>query len=148
MTNVQRINRAGWSQPPLLEVGEVVLGSIINGNEDPGARGKARPLVLLSNRGSLWRVAGLTTRDTYNDGIPRVSVPNAHAVGLNAPGYLWGEKLTSCCVLDIEKHLGWVDPDLARAIINLSGLDAGTAQALLDAASFHHPHAPRKGGSR
>lgn len=148
MANVHRIDRAGWPQPPLLEVGEVVLGTVINGIENPRAKGKPRPVVLVSNRGSLWRGAGLTTLNAYRDGNPRVAVPNPREVGLNGPGFLWGENLVGLCVLDIERHLGWVDLELAQLIARLAHLDGTCAQSLLDAASFHHPHPPKKEGSR
>lgn len=138
MRKLQRFTGMGGDQFPRLEIGEVALGSVINGIENGSARGKLRPVVLVSSAGSLWRAAGLTTLSAYRDGSPRVAIPNPSRVGLGGPGFLWGANLTDICALDIHKHLGWVDAELAHRIIDLAALDGAVAEALLDSASRHH----------
>lgn len=110
--------------------GEVVLATVSNPLENPQARGKLRPVVLVRRDGSRWHVMGLTTSATYQNGKGRTRIPNPRAVGLERPGYLWGDKLTAIYVLDLDRHLGWADIDLAVAIIVQAGLSSADRGAL------------------
>lgn len=122
----------GW-QPALGEPGELVTAIVSNPLENPLAQGKARPVVLVRRDGCRWFVMGLTRLPTYATGAPRTPVANPHAVGLNGPGFLWGERLTGISVIDLERHLGWVDADLAAAVIIQAKLGARDAAALIRA---------------
>lgn len=113
------------------EAGEVVTASVRNPLENPASRGKDRPVVLVQRDGGQWMVMGLTTKATYADGSPRTPVPHPTAVGLNGPGYLWGEHLTRISVLDLRRHLGWVDAALAATLILQARLHPDRAAALV-----------------
>lgn len=109
--------------------GEIVTARVRNPLENARCTGKARPVILVRRDGCVWYVMGLTTKPTYNDRTARRVVPRPDAVGLSnrRPSYLWADHLTRVAVLDIDKHIGWVDNDLARTIIEharLSGYDA------------------------
>lgn len=116
--------------------GEIVLIRLWNANEDRGARGKVRPAVLVGRDDGHWKTMGLTTNPAYAGGAERVAVPNPQRVGLSGPGYLWGNRLASIGPLDIERHLGWVDVELAEAVILLADLDDRDAAALRSATSL------------
>lgn len=113
--------------------GEVVLATVSNPLENPEARCKLRPVVLVRRDGSRWHVMGLTTRTTYRNGMGRTPIPNPRAVGLERSGYLWGDKLTAIYVVDLDRHLGWVDADLAVAIIVQARLNPADRGALFSA---------------
>lgn len=132
----------GTSRPAELAPGELVWAHIINGLENPNATGKARPVILVEPRGAAWKTMGLTTNSHYRDGTSRVSVPDPWAVGLKAPGWLWGDRLPWTAGIDIREHIGWVDPALAFQVIKLAGLQGGISKTLLDAAREHQGSAP------
>jgi hypothetical protein len=129
-------------RPAELAPGELVWASIVNGIENPAARGKARPVVLVEPSGWAWRTIGLTTRPRHHDGTPRVAIPNSHAVGLRFPGWLWSGKLCFTSGIDIQDHIGWVDLPLAFEVIKLAGLRGPTIRELLSAARDHHGASP------
>ena len=129
-------------RPAELVPGELVWASIVNGIENPLARGKARPVVLVEPSGWAWRTIGLTTRPRHYDGTPRVAVPNPHSVGLKFPGWLWSGKLCFTSGIDIQDHIGWVDMPLAFEVIKLAGLRGPTIHELLAAAREHHGATP------
>jgi hypothetical protein len=120
----------------------LVWASIVNGIENPLARGKARPVVLVEPSGWAWRTIGLTTRPRHYDGTPRVAVPNPHVVGLKFPGWLWSGRLCFTSGIDIQDHIGWVDMPLAFEVIKLAGLRGPTIRELLAAAREHHGAMP------
>ncbi len=122
-----------WN-PPHGEPGEVVVARVGNPLENPASSGKVRPVVLVRRDGCRWLVMRLTTKPHYRSGGERRPIPNPFRVGLNGPGYLWTDHLTAVCVLDVERHLGWVDMELAATVINHAGLPASDASALLRAA--------------
>ena len=122
-------------QAALGEPGELVTAIVRNPFENPNARGKTRPVVLVGRDGCQWHVMGLTTRSAYNSGEHRTEIPDPHAVGLRGPGFLWGERLTSISTLDVLDHIGWVDIGLAAAVISNAGLTGSYAAALFRAAS-------------
>lgn len=124
------MTRGGW-QPALGEPGEVVTALVANPLENPLARGKTRPVVLVRRDGCRWFVMGLTTLPAYGSGAPRTQVPHPDVVGLRGPGFLWGERLTSISVIDIDRHIGWVDADLAATVIVQAKLGAREAAGLI-----------------
>ncbi len=137
----QYVQQGRPRRPAELEPGELVWASIINGLENPNARGKSRPVILVEPRGAAWKTMGLTTNPRYRDGRSRVSIPDPWAVGLRAPGWLWGDRLPWTAGIDIREHIGWVDPALAFQVIKLAGLQGGISKTLLDAAREHHSSA-------
>jgi hypothetical protein len=127
------------SRPAELAPGELVWASIVNGIENPAARGKSRPVILIEADGYAWRTIGLTTRPRHLDGTPRIQIPNARVVGLRQPGWLWSGTLCATSGIDIGDHIGWVDQALVFEVAKLAGLDGPTIKELLVAALAHHP---------
>lgn len=76
---------------------------------------------------------GLTTNPRFRSGASRTEIPNPASVGLRGSGYLWGNRLTAISVMDVDRHLGWVDADLAAAIIVNTELATAEAAALIRA---------------
>jgi hypothetical protein len=138
----QHVNGGSSRRPAELEPGELVWASIINGLENPTAAGKARPVILIESKGSAWRTMGLTTNPRYRDGSPRVAIPDPWAVGLRAPGWLWGDRLCWTAGIDIQNHIGWVDEALVFDVIELACIGGPIIQTLLAAAAEHHTTAP------
>jgi len=122
--------------------GELVWVSIFNSLENPSARGKFRPALLVSRDGGLWATMGLTTNPTYRDGTQRVPIPNPAMVGLRGPGFLWGDRLTPVAAIDVGDHIGWADTALVEAVIRLAAVDSDLAAPLRESAALHHPPAP------
>lgn len=112
--------------------GEIVTARVGNPLENARCSGKARPVILVRREGCNWRVMGLTSKSIYRDGTPRSPVPNPAAVGLsnNRASYLWADHLTRVSVLDIDKHIGWVDGDLAVMVAELADLPRCDAKQL------------------
>ena len=117
---IVRHSISGARQPAELEPGELVWARIINGLENPRATGKVRPVILVESRGS-----------------QRVAIPDPNAVGLRAPGWLWGGNLTWVSGIDIEDHIGWIDHALACELIDLASLTGPTARHLVAVADGH-----------
>lgn len=116
-----------------LRPGEIVIARVRNPLEDPTAIGKCRPAVLISRDRSTWTAMGLTTQPCFKTtGAPRVPIRNWRDVGLTGPGYLWGRPVRICS-LDVERHVGWVDANLAASIIVTAGLDVTDAATLIAA---------------
>jgi hypothetical protein len=139
MGSVRHGTTVGSSRRPAeLAPGEVVWASIVNGIENPLARGKVRPVILIEPNGWAWKTIGLTTRPHHRDGTQRVAIPSARAVGLKQPGWLWSGKLCFTSGIDIQDHIGWVDVPLAFEVIKLAGLTGPTIRELLRAARDHH----------
>jgi len=134
---IVRHSISGARQPAELEPGELVWARIINGLENPRATGKVRPVILVESRGSQWKTMGLTTNPRYRDGSRRVAIPDPNAVGLRAPGWLWGGNLTWVSGIDIEDHIGWIDHALACELIDLASLTGPTARHLVAVADGH-----------
>ena len=107
------------SQPPH-QPGQVVWANVLNPIENPDATGKIRPVVLVSSTGSHWYVMGLTSKTKYATGADRVPIPNYSAVGLDGPGYLWGNRLTRITSESIESFIGFADDALVEAIIEIA----------------------------
>jgi hypothetical protein len=76
---------------------------------------------------------GLTIKTRYASGRPRTPVPNPLSVGLAECGYLWGDRLTGISVMDVDRHLGWVDAELAATVIVQARLGANDTAALIRA---------------
>jgi hypothetical protein len=106
------------------QCGDVVIVRHYNSIENPEARGKPRPAVLVRQqpKPQAWLVMGLTTKPQHLDGTPRVPVPNPTILGLSGPGFLWGGRLTVIDSPDILRRIGRVDGPMAEAIIGLVGL--------------------------
>lgn len=113
--------------------GELVTALVGNPLENPAALGKLRPVVLVRRDGCRWHVMGLTTNSRYRTGAERQAIPNPRAVGLDRPGYLWADHLTAISVLDVRRHLGWVDPPLAQLVAMTADLAPVDAAALMHA---------------
>lgn len=111
------------------DVGDVVWVQLLNGIENRNTTGKPRPAVLVEDVGH-WHAMGLTTLPRYQDGSPRVAVPNPLEVGLRGPGYLWGSRLARISRIDVLDRVGSVDLPLADAIIELTGLTGPVADSL------------------
>ena len=124
------------------KAGAVVLVRLLNALEDRTTTGKWRPALLIRRLGGQWKTMGLTTLDKYKDGSPRIAIPNPRMVGLRGPGYIWGERTSMISALDVGDHLGWVDPELAEAVITQAHLPEDEAAALRDAAFRHHGGSP------
>lgn len=122
-----------------------MIADIRNPIENPRSRGKARPAVLVRASGSSWEVIGLTSKRTYATGSPRVAVPFPGRVGLYGPGYIWSPNLARISAIDVDHHVGWVDRDLAMAIIRLANLDEAAATDLLNGARWCEPRSIRPG---
>jgi len=114
--------------------GDVVIVNLLNALENRCTSGKRRPAVLIRRENGHWATMGLTTNPRYQDGTPRVGIPEPQAVGLRGPGWLWGGRLANISVLDIGPRIGQVDAPMAEAIIALAQLDADAAAALWVAA--------------
>jgi hypothetical protein len=126
------------TRPAELAAGELVWANIVNGIENRGAVGKARPVILVEPSGWAWKTMGLTTRPHHQDGVPRVAIPDPRAVGLTAQGWLWSGNLCFTSGIDIQDHIGWIDMPLAFEVIKLAGLTGQTIRELLTAARDHH----------
>src|SRR5687767_6396864 len=112
------------------DVGDVVWVQLLNGIENRNTTGKPRPAVLVTEDVGHWLAMGLTTLPRYQDGSPRVAIPNPLAVGLRGPGYLWGSRLARISRIDVLDRLGSVDLPLADAIIQLADLTGPMADSL------------------
>lgn len=110
--------------------GDIVVASVLNPIENPLSRGKCRPFVLVCRVDGHWSGMGLTTNPRYTSGEQRASVPDYRAVGLDRPGFLWGDRLTNVSVLDIRSVIGRVDASLAEAVIALADLTGRDAVVL------------------
>lgn len=114
--------------------GDVVTVNLLNALENRRTSGKRRPAVLIRRENGHWATMGLTRNSRYQDGTPRIAIPDPQAVGLRGPGWLWGGRLANVSVLDIDTRIGQVDEALAEAIIALAQLDDDDAAALRVAA--------------
>lgn len=130
--------RDGARRPAELVPGELVWASIVNGIENPHARGKLKPIILIEPDGWAWKSIGLTTRPRHRDGKPRTAIPNARAVGPQQPGWLWSGNLCTTSGIDIGDHIGWIDQALVFEVAKLAGLEGLTIKTLLVAALTHH----------
>lgn len=117
--------------------GQLVIVSLTNCLENPRARGKRRPAVLVRRDVGHWWIMGLTTNPTYRDGTPRASIPQPGAVGLRSAGFLWG-RTSRVSVLDLDRQLGWADNDLVERIISIGHLSPTDSDVLRAAADAHH----------
>ncbi|QKJ18954.1 hypothetical protein [Microbacterium hominis] len=115
--------------------GDIAIAGVRNPLENSDTKGKNRPFVLVRRANGHWRGMGLTTNSHYASGEPRVAVPNPTAVGLRGRGFLWGDRLTSVCVLDIGQIIGRVDLPLATAVVTLAGLGCEDGATLRRAAA-------------
>lgn len=106
--------------------------------ESFAARGnKSRPVILVHRTLSQWLCVALTTLPCYLDGSLRAPVPHPFRVGLTRESFLWGECLTPVSAIDIDRVLGYVEPDLAELVIAWVGLYGNYAAGLRLAASRH-----------
>ncbi len=115
-------------------VGDVVLACVFNPFENRNSKGKYRPFVLVCRIEGHWRGMGLTTNAHYASGKQRVEIPDPAEVGLNGPGFLWGDQLTNVSAIDIDRTIGKVTLALAEAVISLAGLYGPYAATLRNAA--------------
>lgn len=116
------------AKPRTLACGQLRWTTVLNPLEDPLSTGKERPAMLVSDLGQSWRVMGLTTKNHYEDGRPRTAIPDHLAVGLHAPGYLWGDRLTRVRTTDIGEFIGMADNSLIDAVVTLARADLTSAE--------------------
>lgn len=115
-------------------IGQVIWAAVSNAIEAPDNTGKLRPVVRAHTRGGHWECIGLTTRAVALDGRVRVAIPGWAEAGLHGPGYLWGYRLVRVATIDFGSHIGWIDREFARAIINHVYLPRHVAVGLWNAA--------------
>jgi hypothetical protein len=127
----------GSRRPAELVPGDLVWANIANGDENPLARGKARPAIVEAD-GWAWKMIGLTTRRLHGDETPRVVIPNAHAAGLRQLGWLWAGTLCTVSGLDVGHHVGRIDQALVFEVAKLGCLDGPSMKTLLLTALAHH----------
>jgi len=60
----------------------------------------------------------------------RTRLPDPAALGLHGIGYLWGNRLTRVCALDVDKVIGRCTPEVADLIIAQTHLNGRQIQAL------------------
>lgn len=113
--------------------GDIVVAAIRNPFENSNSKGKNRPFVLVRRVDGHWLGMGLTTSSRYASGAPRLAIPDPAAAGLRGPGFLWGDRLTSVSVLDMQCAIGTVTPSLADAVISLAGLGGADSESLREA---------------
>lgn len=106
-----------------LNFGQIRWCNVRNPIENVAAEGKWRPAMLVSENGTRWRIMGFTTKSRFEDGTPRVAIPDFHAIGLPKTGYLWGHRLTRIDTSDIGIYIGEADSQLTRLILNVSRAD-------------------------
>lgn len=106
-----------------LSFGQIRLTNIKNPRENAAAVGKFRPALLVSGDDHRWRVMGFTTKNQYDDGSPRVPIPDYAAIGLAGPGYFWGARLTRVDPADIGDYIGYADTSLLRTLLSLARAD-------------------------
>jgi hypothetical protein len=99
------------------QIGDVVLVNLVNGIENRRSLGKVRPAVLVQPSPGHWKIVGLTTRSTYMDGSPRVSIPNPLSIGLAGPRFLWSSKLNRISRIDVIDRIGRVDFEMVSVIL-------------------------------
>lgn len=114
--------------------GDLVIADVRNPFENAHSKVKHRPFVLVCRIDGHWCGMGLTTKPRHDHGAARVAVPHPAAVGLRGASYLWGDRLTSVSVLDIDRVIGRIDLPLADAVANLAGLKGETLTKLHHAA--------------
>lgn|GEM_PF-2024315 len=106
-----------------LAFGEIRWTKIKNPLENAAALGKFRPALLVSGDDHRWRVMGFTTKDHFEDGSPRVPIPDHAAIGLPSLGYFWGARLTRVDPADIGDFIGDADASLLGALLGLARAD-------------------------
>jgi len=106
-----------------LAFGQIRWTSIKNPLENAAATGKFRPALLVSGDDHRWRVMGFTTKDHFEDGSPRVPIPDYAAIGLPSLGYFWGARLTRVDPADIGDFIGDADASLLRTLLGLARAD-------------------------
>jgi len=119
-------------------VGEVVRVNILNANENPSARGKERPGLLVAEGYGHWWVLGLTSQSVYKSGEmageSRRPVRNPERYGLTRPSFMWSSRLARVSKIDISEHFGFADHDLVEDVIDFAGLYGPWAAGLRSAA--------------
>ena len=133
----------------LHEPGEVVLARLGNYLEERDTcRPKVRPCIILRSGDCQHLCTGLTTRPEYKtSGDARPRLPRCPTAGLHtSPSFLWSDRPSFICRLDVIKHLGWVDHELVDFLTRYLNLDSLTTGVLWRAATVHTftpPNLPR-----
>jgi hypothetical protein len=124
---IQRVSREPIPAPLVarshLAFGQIRWTSIMNPLENATAVGKYRPALIVSGDDHRWRVMGFTTKSYYEDGSPRVPIPDYAVIGLPSPGYFWGTRLTRVDPADIGDYIGDADASLLRTLLGLARAD-------------------------
>lgn len=115
-------------------VGEVVRINLLNALEDPFARGKERPALLVAPANGQWWVLGLTSKSTYKTGKsagqPRHAIVNPERYGLSRPSFIYSDRLARISRIDIGDHFGFADVDLVEDVIGFTGMYGAWASGL------------------
>lgn len=106
-----------------IHFGEIRWTNVRNPLENARAIGKYRPALMVSEHLGRWRVMGLTTKPTYENGSSRRAIPDYRAIGLETPGYLWGHKLTRVNVDDVGQYIGKADQGLLNEVLQQARAD-------------------------
>lgn len=144
----QHVRRSG-SPSVFHEPGEVVLAKLGNYLEERDTcRPKLRPCIILRSGECQHVCTGLTTRPQYKtSGDTRPRLPPCPTTGLReVASFLWSDRPSFICRLDVKKHLGWVDHELVDFLARSMNLDGYTLGLLWHAATLHActtPNLPR-----
>lgn len=105
--NVIRI--ADWDDEPLFAPGMTVIASVGNPLENAYCTGKFRPAVLVERVDGHWLLMGLTSKSTYDNGLPRVAVPIPIASGSEGPGICGATSSPgSTFSTSVTRSVGWI----------------------------------------
>ncbi len=117
--------------------GEIVNVKIFNGIENPGARGKERPGLLVAEDGGHWWVLGFTSQREYKTGdmagLVRRQVREPERYGLTRPSYMWSSRLARVSKIDVSDHFGFADRQLVDDVIEFTNLYGAWAEGLRNA---------------
>lgn len=121
-------------RPASQVVGEIVRINLFNAIEDPFARGKGRPALLVAPAGGQWWALGLTSKPTYKTGAsagrPRHAITNPQRYGLSGPSFIYSDRLARISRIDIGDHFGFADSDLVEDVIAFTGIYGAWASGL------------------
>lgn len=102
---------------PYYQPGDIVVADLRNGIQNPQARGKSRPALIVGRRGGSYLVLGFTTNDHYANGERRVVCPGHRDMGMwGRRSFLWSFRLSRVSGLDVSHQIGRANEGLLRLI--------------------------------
>lgn len=97
--------------------GDIVIADIRNGIENPQAKGKGRPALIVGRKGGSYLALGFTTKDSYRNGEKRVRCPGHREMGLRGNrSFIWSFRLSRVSGLDVSHKIGRVNDKLLELI--------------------------------